>query len=174
MKRCSKCRGEFPLSGFFKNRSHTDGHDNSCRTCKAAANRAYNDSTPRRQLSISLRRALVRRPTEKPASAQDLMDLWDAQAGCCALSGIPMIFRQGKVFANSLSIDRIDQGKGYERGNLRLICHAINCFRGSMDDDAMLDMAKALLNHAGVEGSGCGPVEARTGEMLTHLENLAA
>ena len=27
---------------------------------------------------------------------------------------------------------------------------------------------------AGVEGAGCGPVEARPGEMLTHLENLAA
>jgi len=52
-----------------------------------------------------------------------------------------MVFRKGAVVGASISIDRVDQSRGYEAGNVRLICNAINSFRGSMDDDQMIVMA---------------------------------
>jgi hypothetical protein len=164
-KRCPDCNQHKPASNFCKNRSHRDGLATSCRTCHAARNRAWNDRTPRRQLSISLRRALVRRPTAEPATVQHLMDLWDAQEGKCALSGVPMVYRTGAVVGASISIDRIDQRRGYEAGNLRLICHAINCFRGNMTDGEMYTFAEALLarrstSDLGVEGLHQRPREA--------------
>jgi hypothetical protein len=45
----------------------------------------------------------------------------------------------------SLSVDRIDNSKGYIPGNVRLVCVAINAFRGTMNDEEMLKMARALI-----------------------------
>lgn len=42
-------------------------------------------------------------------------------------------------------MDRIDQNRGYVGGNVRLICYAINNFRGRMTDDEMLAMARILI-----------------------------
>lgn len=162
MKRCSTCRETLPIAAFCKNRSQRDGLANNCRACHASANRKWNDGSPRRQLSISLSRALKRRPTPDPITVQGLMDLWEAQKGKCAISGIPMVFRLGSVVGASISIDRIEQSSGYEVGNVRLICNAINSFRGIMDDAEMLRMAQAIV--MAYTCSECGTVDRRSRE----------
>jgi hypothetical protein len=57
---------------------------------------------------------------------QQLKDLHAAQQGRCAVSGIfmPVDVPAGDPFAPSL--DRIDSSGGYELGNVRLVCHAVN------------------------------------------------
>jgi len=53
------------------------------------------------------------------------------------------------------------------------VFECVDCgHRANADVNAAINILRR--SPAGVEGSGCGPVEARTGEMLTHLENLAA
>ena len=111
------------------------------------AQRKINDlKSPRHIFYATLRMALKRRPTENPATVQQLMDLWMAQNGRCAVSGIEMVWgkRQGPV-PNSISMDRIDSNGGYSIDNLRLVCHAVNAFKGRMSDAEMLAMAKAIV-----------------------------
>ena len=74
-----------------------------------------------------------------------LMALYDQQEGICALSGIRMTWSTGKTEPTSISMDRIDNNQGYIEGNVRLICQAINAFRGKMNDDELLKMAKTLV-----------------------------
>ena len=78
-------------------------------------------------------------------TTDDVFSLWVEHDGCCALSGIKMTWGGGKIYPNTLSLDRIDPLRGYFKGNVRLICHSINAFRQQMDDDDVLKMAKAIV-----------------------------
>lgn len=87
----------------------------------------------------------ARMRAETLVTNEDLMKLWEAQDGKCALTGIVMTWGTGWIESTSISLDRIDQGGKYEHGNVRLICHCINTFRGRMNDDDMYAMAMALI-----------------------------
>lgn len=80
-------------------------------------------------------------------SLQQLRDLWSQQAGLCAVTQIRMTWGNGRIESTSLSIDRMDSTNGYVVGNVRLVCHSVNCFRGRMSDDEMHDMAHAIIRH---------------------------
>lgn len=101
--------------------------------------------SPRHVLQITLRHGLNRKPTEFPASLDDLMAKFEAQEGCCAVTGIKMTWAQGKVLSTSISLDRIDPDGGYSADNLRLVCQAVNAFKGRMTDDEMFNMALAIV-----------------------------
>lgn len=106
--------------------------------------------SPRRMFTTNLSRALKRCPTLCALTVDDLMELWRQQEGKCALSGVVMTWGgQGHntgVSATSMTMDRFDSRHGYSKNNVRLVCHAINAFRGRMTDNEMYEMAKALLN----------------------------
>ena len=73
------------------------------------------------------------------------MQIYKDQRGLCALSGLKMTWMKGKITLTSLSIDRIDSSKGYERDNVRLVCHGVNRLKGDATDADMLAMAKAIV-----------------------------
>lgn len=111
--------------------------------------RARNSLTPRRSLYIALSHGLKRRPCDNPATIDQVMALWDKQKGRCALTGLKMRWSKGDqnymTAPRAVSIDRIDVDGSYTIDNIRLICHAINSFRGRMSDKEMRAMARALL-----------------------------
>jgi hypothetical protein len=57
-----------------------------------------------------------------------LINMWNSQNGLCAATGMEMIHRIRSPY--SASVDRIDNNKGYVRGNVRLVCHWANLARG--------------------------------------------
>lgn len=72
--------------------------------------------------------------------------------GRCAITGIPfLILRQGAKGAHALSpsIDRIDGAKGYVTTNCRFVIHAVNSFKGLLDDDEMVEIARAIVASMG-------------------------
>jgi len=75
----------------------------------------------------------------------DLLALWEAQNGLCAITQIKMTWGRGRIQPTSMSIDRINPTLDYSPGNIRLICHAVNCFRQGMSDDEMFTMAMAII-----------------------------
>lgn len=79
-----------------------------------------------------------------------LMWLWREQQGRCALTGIEMTWSQGGIRPTSISLDRIRHREPYERGNVRLVCYAINAFRQRMSDVEMVEMARAIIAKADV------------------------
>jgi len=109
----------------------------------------YERKTPLIVLKDALRNALYRKPSKNPATINDLIDMWVNQNGCCALSGIKMTVggNNGVPRETSLSLDRIDNSRGYEADNLRLVCHAINTFRQRMTDQQMIEMARTLVSY---------------------------
>ena len=99
----------------------------------AEARKKRREQSPLDNFRESIKLALKRKGGD--ITADFMFQMWLDQDGCCALSGIKMVWGGGKATSTSMSIDRIDQSRGYYKDNVRLICHAINSFRGKMSDE---------------------------------------
>lgn len=64
-----------------------------------------------------------------------LVALIDAQDGRCAITDLPLQFDGEHSDPELLcSLDRIDSNRGYEDGNLQLVCRFVNRWKGSDND----------------------------------------
>lgn len=108
--------------------------------------RAAEDAV-RRARSGSAKRGLIVAITEF-----DVIRLYYAQDGKCALTGMQMSFDHGSIAlprANrrSMSIDRINSERNYTRDNIQLVCWAINAMKADMSEDELrFWCAKVILN----------------------------
>lgn len=66
-----------------------------------------------------------------------VLDLFEVQQGYCAITGIKMTH----IFGNprNISIDRIDNARGYEDGNIQLVCMAANFAKQDFSNAQMLE-----------------------------------
>jgi hypothetical protein len=67
-----------------------------------------------------------------------LANLWFKQQGRCALTGVLLDYESGSSNNKNpyrTSIDRIDNSKGYVRGNVRLLTHWANNAKSTWGDD---------------------------------------
>lgn len=78
-----------------------------------------------------------------------LMGIYNSQKGKCALSGIPMthIAGHGRI-ATNISIDRIDSSKGYTKGNVQLVCCALNVAKSNWPQDDFIELCRKVVDHA--------------------------
>lgn len=95
-----------------------------------------------------------------------LMNMWIEQDGKCALSGLQMNWGGGVVNAMNVSIDRIDQTRGYYKDNVRLVCWCVNSFRQKMSDDELLKVATALVKTLESKNSTTEVIAKVTGDPL--------
>jgi len=73
-------------------------------------------------------------------------DLYHRQGGLCALSGLEMTYREsGDASLTNISIDRIENTKGYVIGNVRLLCQCVNFMRRNQPDKSFLRFAEAVV-----------------------------
>lgn len=77
-----------------------------------------------------------------------LKKLWNDQDGICPLSGINMIIRNShtKHDYNPLnaSLDRIDNSKGYVKGNVRFVCLMANYALSTWEDKDLIKFCKQV------------------------------
>jgi len=109
-----------------------------------AKQKARHKKTPTQSFNAILQQAKRRRNVE--IDIEYLMEIYDQQEGCCALSGVSMTWAGGKTTPTSISVDRIDNEKDYVHGNVRLVCMCVNAFRNIMNDDQLLIMAQAIVS----------------------------
>jgi hypothetical protein len=75
-------------------------------------------------------------------TCQYLIDLYGAQDGKCALSGLQMMHTLGNHA--SISIDRIDSKRGYLVGNVQLVCQFINLGKNRHTNDEVKAFLKEM------------------------------
>lgn len=80
-----------------------------------------------------------------------LEELWRAQDGRCALSGLQMEMPStGEVWEKQFrdpfkpSLDRIDNRQGYVRGNVRFVCVIANLAKASFSDEELVTFCTAV------------------------------
>lgn len=64
-------------------------------------------------------------------SVDDLLDLYEQQGGFCSLSRLPMTHSQESP-DYCISVDRIDNDKGYTKDNVTLVCYRANMMRNEL------------------------------------------
>ena len=84
---------------------------------------------------------LISKPERKHIPIEYFLDLYDKQKGKCALSNIKMTFIKkldGIKIHTNLSIDRIDSTRGYEIGNIQLVCAVVNIMKTTLSTDELI------------------------------------
>lgn len=74
-------------------------------------------------------------------------DLGDLPSHCPVL-GIPMAPQEGRASPGSPSVDRIDNDRGYERGNVKIISHRANLIKGNATADELRRVADYIELYA--------------------------
>jgi hypothetical protein len=146
---CIKCGSIKPQNAFNVNKdnAYRGNRDRFCIECKVA-------QREKRRICNRGDGSLARVLLERFLGARDrskrkgmtididvpyLTELWDKQAGLCAITKIPMtlaIFK-GRTPTN-VSIDRISSSEGYIKGNIQLICMAVNQMKSDLSYEQLL------------------------------------
>jgi len=93
-----------------------------------------------------------------------MLNIYKDQDGKCALSGLPMSHQYHDLY--SMSVDRIDSSIGYIKGNVQLVCKAVNLMKNNDSNEAVTDFFEAYYHNRLVqEGRAVGSDEAHS-EML--------
>ncbi len=158
---CVKCL-EYKVIEDFDNRQkyyHRAGKEGRCKECKE-------EQRQRRRLQNRGDQGLERLLTERfcgikdrakkhkleiNLTKQDLKDLWVIQNGLCAISSLPMTTKvfMGRIPTN-ISVDRIKPTYGYIKGNVQLVCMAVNQMKSDLTQEELLNFCyKIIETHEG-------------------------
>jgi hypothetical protein len=125
---CRSCDQFLPVDAFYKQ------INKGCKQCQKQKERAWRQ-TPRGRIiaafshaeSHSKERILkdTYRDDDSPCTLtfNDLVEIYAAQRGLCAYSGLPLRFDEGDW---TISLERLDPRKNYSRTNCALVCHEFN------------------------------------------------
>lgn len=67
-----------------------------------------------------------------------LKELWDTQNGLCTITWVPLSFTT-KNPNYMVSLDRIDSGKPYAKGNVRFVSLTVNHLKNKYPDDTIFE-----------------------------------
>lgn len=79
-----------------------------------------------------------------------LIELWNKQEGKCARSGVPMQIESGTRENKNpyrASLDRIDNNKGYIKGNVRFTTHWVNNAKSTWPEIIFEDFISNILKN---------------------------
>jgi hypothetical protein len=78
-----------------------------------------------------------------------ISDLFDAQEGLCAVTGLKLNFAGEGDPQLCCSLDRIDSGGHYETGNLQVVCRFINFWKSDADDTEFRRLIEVVRHSVG-------------------------
>lgn len=149
---------EFTFAGHNKNGTikyvYRDGLKKYCKKCKHEKDKlhrkSYDSETKLYKVLqerwLGARDRAIRKGLKFDITKEDLLDLWNKQAGICALSGITMTYAldNGRTFTN-ISIDRINSNLGYKKDNIQLVCMAVNQMKSDLSIQELYMFCEAIL-----------------------------
>lgn len=122
-KKCGKCHAIKKFENFRKNKNSAFGYSYFCKQCDKQ--RVY--SRDKRKILIN-----AAKKRSKDYNLEFNLDLNDiVLPEKCPILGIKLQFNIGKAEDNSYSIDRIDNKKGYIKGNIQIISFKANSIKNS-------------------------------------------
>ena len=157
--RCLVCGRSLDPSEFdshqeYAIRGHRDGR---CKECKRKQNQEARENYDDKKRLYKTIQARVLGASERAKrkgipctiTKEFILDLWNKQNGLCAISKIPMTYEMdsGRIYTN-VSIDQIEQGKGYTEDNVQLVCMAVNQLKSDWDMNTVKYICKMIINNS--------------------------
>lgn len=166
-KTCTKCKEVKSIEHFYRNKILKDGRENKCKPCQQIYIKAYyeknkaklieyrvnyNKSNPRKQyrdlgsrFKVILNSAKNRKKYPVSITIADIASVWDLQKGLCVYTKLPMSAASNQLY--TVSLDRIDSSKGYEIGNIQLICSSVNRMKQEFTQDVFLTLCNLVTQN---------------------------
>lgn len=152
---CEYCKAPFLKENKEINRANKLGGKHICsRTCNGRyAVSCNNGPAVGFGFYITLCRKTARlKNLDCNIDAVYLKELFDSQDGKCAISGIQMTMNRARAKKDKkspyyASVDRIDNKKGYIRGNVQLVCLGINYMRNTFSIEKTKEFLQAIRIH---------------------------
>jgi len=139
-----------PLNDFYYNKRY-ETFFSSCKDCSKHYQEEWRLKNPFKEMAQWVRKAVN---DGKVVSDIDwekyLENMYKRQKGKCAVTGIKMSFIRKDPLR--FSVDRIDNNKGYIKGNIRLVCWGINELRGRRRIEKFDPLIKKLIIQ--IKGTG--------------------
>jgi len=150
-KKCAGCSKSFPKEKFKSSNAKGVFYRTRCISCRTTERNKSKSKTPEAYLK-SLYHHLKYSRTKNDnvvweIEAEDLILIWDRQAGKCALTNLYMTYHkdgQGKKDLNA-SIDRIDPQVWYIPSNLQLVCSRVNIIKHTLSEDLLYWWCKNIV-----------------------------
>lgn len=153
--KCYKCKLYLPITNFHKNKSqkYRKGLACSCKKCNIQIKKIKQIKEQTRDpiyyikaLFYSLKVGAKIRKKDFNITINDLIDLYKQQDGLCVLTKEKMTHIRGKGrIPTNISVDRIDNKKGYNKDNIRLICICVNKMKQEMTDEELVIWCHKIL-----------------------------
>ena len=156
MKKCTICFENKKVTEFYKWGGGKSGMRPSCKICHRNV-KAISESTPEgfaKYLFAISKNNANQRDLSHNISVEDLRHLYLKHDGKCVLSGIKMTYdrhleckgKSDKSFYN-MSVDRIDNNKGYEKDNIQLVCLAANLIKLDWSTQEFFEICKNVSKY---------------------------
>ncbi len=90
----------------------------------------------------------LRRGIPFEVTREQAWELYQAQKGLCALSGVPIKFStniRDERGTQTASLDRVDNSKGYVVGNIQWVHKRVNIMKNVMANDELLEWCERLI-----------------------------
>jgi len=161
MKKCSKCEQEFELSNFYSSIRMKDKLDSYCKSCRYAYTKsrlkirqarkkekllncpeykAKETLLKRKSFERTIRQVILTRTRYRAINKGYEFNLEKEDIiipEYCPILGIPIVLGDKKSYTNSPSIDRIDNSKGYIKGNIQIISMKANTMKNSASNEEL-------------------------------------
>jgi hypothetical protein len=157
---CSKCHEVKLATAFrysYKDQKKT--RRSECWDCEKEwrKNRGFAEGTPAnltatfRHLHVHSKKRAGKKNLEYTISAPFIRELYLKQEGKCIASGEPLKLRSrrgtGNPHAEAISVDRIDNSKGYTPDNVQLVTWFVNRMRGGNSLEETYAYAKKFVTY---------------------------
>lgn len=123
---------------------------NACPTClKGAGSHAWQGTGKIPQdLLTTIKHSAIARNLEFNITTTDLSELWNKQAGRCALTGWPIELHKSykEKTQRTASLDRIDPKLGYVRGNIQWVHRDVNYAKRHMTQEEFINLCQAVIS----------------------------
>lgn len=129
-KDCSGCLKELPLRLFSLGSS-------KCQSCVSMASREKREANPAKSAWERARARAKKSGTEFSITLEDVIAVW---TNTCPIYQIPLKTNKGKSGADSHSIDRIDNSKGYVPGNIAIVSMRFNTEKRNLSPELLRRM----------------------------------
>lgn len=137
VKKCVTCKRSKKLHLFNSSRNCKDGKANRCRSCEKKRDNNYRRTArgAASKLLKSIKQRCIKKGFKPPEiTINDIMDR--LENGKCEVTGRRFdVAYKSKYFYNpfTISVDRIDNSKGYSKDNIRYVMYWVNAARGIYD-----------------------------------------
>lgn len=143
-KFCTGCKIDHDVSKFHVDKYEKDGLHSCCKKCQNERQRVSYSKYPQAVKLIfnCCKQNAKKRKIQFAITVQDIDTLYKKQNGLCAITGISLTHDYMKerteddshiINKHNMSIDRINNNKGYTPDNIQLVCAIINRLKHTMN-----------------------------------------